>query len=251
MKHDVKILAIGECKIVEEDGHVILKGYANNKNVADRYGDIPTVFRKLRDYVYELKEFRKNPVMLIDHRNSIENIAGSYEVLEENEKGLYFEAKFSNSELPLIQHAREIYKEGHAKALSIAGRWSFEDKDNPNHLTYAEIFEISLVAVPADPNALATAMQKALDDINIKTQPEPKSIHDKIDELKTIKDANDYLKEKGLSKTEREGVISKIRNFVKQGKLDGDEGKLQLQNDIKFIIENNIKNMKEMLKNKE
>jgi hypothetical protein len=33
---------------------------------------------------------------------------------------------------------------------------AMEDKDNPNHLTLAEIYEVSLVGVGADPNALTS-----------------------------------------------------------------------------------------------
>lgn len=154
-----KILAVEQCSIKAEDGVITLKGYANTKGQADRYGDVPTVFSQLRSYVYELGEFRKNPVMLIDHMNSVERIAGSYKVLKEDEVGLYFEAEFSKSNFPPIAHARQVYAEGHAKALSIAGRWYFEDKEHPERLTYAEIFEISLVGVGADPNALAAVEQ--------------------------------------------------------------------------------------------
>lgn len=155
-----KALAIHDLKVSQADGIVTLKGYANTKGQADRYGDIPTVFPALRSYVYELSTFRKNPVMLIDHMNSVENIAGSFKVLREDEVGLYFEAEFSQSALPRVAHARQVYAEGHGKALSIAGRWYFEDKDNPSHLTYADIFEISLVGVGADPNALAAVAQE-------------------------------------------------------------------------------------------
>lgn len=145
--------------VKSENGIVTIKGYANTKGQADRYGDVPTVFTQLRSYVYELNQFRKNPVMLIDHMNSVGYIAGSFTALREDENGLYFEAAFSQSEYPLVKHARTVYEEGHGKALSIAGRWYFEDKDNPERLTYAELFEISLVGVGADPDALAAAEQ--------------------------------------------------------------------------------------------
>ncbi len=160
-----KSLAITDYKSEVKDGVLYVEGYANTKDVCDRYGDIPTVFPSLRNYVYELTEFRKNPVMLINHENKVENIAGSFISLVEDAVGLRFKAAFSKSDLPLVAHARTVYAEGHGKALSIAGRWFFEDKDNPNHLTYADIFEISLVGVGADPNAIGSVVN----------QPEPKA----------------------------------------------------------------------------
>lgn len=157
-----KVLPVAQLVSVKAAGGVVtIKGYANTKGTADRYGDVPTVFPALRSYVYELAEFRKNPVMLINHENSVECIAGSFRILREDEVGLYFEADFSESDFPPIKHARTVYAEGHGKALSIAGRWYFENKDAPEQLTYAEIFEISLVSVGADPNALAAVEQPA------------------------------------------------------------------------------------------
>lgn len=157
----IKIFDITDCKVTKENDVVVMRGYANTKNKEDRYGDIPAIYEGHRNYVYELSEFLKNPVMLLDHSNQVSSIAGSFTEIVEDELGLRFTAVFSNSTLPEIEHARTVYLEGHGKALSIAGRWHFEDKDNPNKLTYAEIYHISPVGVGADPNALGfTSIEK-------------------------------------------------------------------------------------------
>jgi len=162
MDRQIKILPIEGGKITQENGAVFLEGYANTKNQPDRYGDIPTVFKTKRDYVYDLKEYLKNPVLLVDHVNAIDHVAGSMADIREDGKGLYFKAKFSTSDNPVVEHARRIYTEGHAKGISIAGKFHYENPDAPDQLTLAEIYEISLVAVPADPDALAEAVSKAL-----------------------------------------------------------------------------------------
>lgn len=155
-----KQFSIEEFKIDKtDDGAVTIEGYANTKGKKDRYGDVPTVFSDLRDYVYELKDYKKNPIVLLDHWNSTNNIAGSFNpkmggFIKEDEKGLKFKLVFSKSDFPPVAHARTVYEEGHGRALSIGGKWHHENKDHPEHLTYAEIFEISLVGVGADPNAL-------------------------------------------------------------------------------------------------
>lgn len=142
-----------------EDGRSFIEGYANTKGKADRYGDIPTIFPKLRNYVYELKDFVKNPVLLIDHENRVESIAGSFNpkyggYIGEDAVGLRFKAIFSESDHPRVKQARTVYSEGHGRALSIGGIWHYEDGDNPKSLTKADIFEISLVGVGADADAL-------------------------------------------------------------------------------------------------
>jgi HK97 family phage prohead protease len=152
--------ALTDVKVLQNsDGVLRIGGYANTKNVADRYGDIPTILSSKRNYVYELAEFKKNPILLTDHRNEVDHIVGSVDTIFEDEKGLYFEATFSQSDLPDVKHARTIYAEGHAKAVSIAGRFHYEDLNAPQLLTLAEIFEISLVAIPADPNALVAPIK--------------------------------------------------------------------------------------------
>jgi hypothetical protein len=59
-----KISAIADLKVYEGEGHLFISGYANTKNVADRYGDIPSVFVEKRNYVYDISHFKNNPVML-------------------------------------------------------------------------------------------------------------------------------------------------------------------------------------------
>ena len=162
MGRQFTILPIEGGKITQENGAVYLEGYANTKGQTDRYGDIPAVYKAKRDYVYDLKEYLKNPVLLVDHVNAIDHVAGSMSEIREDTRGLFFKAKFSSSDYPVVEHARKIYTEGHAKGISIAGRFHYENPDAPNQLTLAEIYEISLVAVPADPDALAEAVQKAL-----------------------------------------------------------------------------------------
>jgi HK97 family phage prohead protease len=149
-----------DCKISKgRDGMCYLCGYANTKGVADRYGDVPAAYN--RAFVYDLDEYKKNPVLLIDHVNKIDHVAGSMVDIHEDERGLYFKAGLSDSEYPTVAHARKVYTEGHARGISIAGQFLFENPDKPEQLTLAKIYEISLVAVPADPNALAEAVEKA------------------------------------------------------------------------------------------
>lgn len=132
---------------------VYITGYANTKNHADAYGDVPTNFNG--QPVYDVSRFLQNPVLLINHENAVESIAGRFVELEEDQIGLKFKALLmSNAKTEEVQHAIEAYKQGFGVALSIGGQWFFEDTEQPKHLTKAIIHEISLVAVGADPLAL-------------------------------------------------------------------------------------------------
>ena len=107
---------------------------------------------------------------MLNHNSNIGSIAGKVTEIREDVKGLYFEAEFTKSEhIAEILHAKQLVQEGILKTVSIGGIWHYEDEHNRDHLTLAEIMEISLVAVPADPNALVEAI----------TQPAPEDSEDK------------------------------------------------------------------------
>ena len=128
--------------------NVSFRGYAStNEDVTkgDRIGDYlrKGAFRKT------IKEFRKNPVMLIDHENSVRNIAGSYTKLVEDDTGLYVEGKISNA--PELATVRPLVAEGHLKTLSIGGMFYYEDDGKA--ISEVDLMEVSLVAIPMNPDA--------------------------------------------------------------------------------------------------
>lgn len=163
---DHKVIEITDFKSEKtEDGHYIT-GYANTKGKADAYGDIPTSLNGKP--VYDLSKFKRNPVALVDHQNSVGNIFGSFIIgpgaTEEDEKGLKIKLRLmDNPQTDVAKHAVEAYKSGFARAFSIGGRWLFENKDNPAHLTKAIISEISGVAIGADSYALSRAAKPKMD----------------------------------------------------------------------------------------
>jgi len=76
--------------------------------------------------------------------------------------------------------------------------------------------------------------------------PFSKSIEEEIAELKSLKDINNYLKFYGLSKTQTEGIMAKMREVIKQGKPDG-ESKSHEDN-IVNLIEANINDLNKLNK---
>lgn len=128
--------------------NVIFKGYGSTNETitkGDRIGDYlrKGAFRKT------ISEFKKNPVMLIDHENSVNNIAGSYTRVEEDENGLYLEGKISNA--PELATVRMLIAEGHLQTLSIGGMFYYEDDGKA--ISEVDLFEVSLVAIPMNPDA--------------------------------------------------------------------------------------------------
>lgn len=162
---------VTQFKAVEENGIIKISGYANNKGIADRYGDIPTPFN--RTFVYDIAEYLKNPVLMLNHNSGVGAIAGKVTKIFEDERGLYFEAELSQSDLPEVKHARTVIKEGILKTVSIGGIWLYEDVQNPTHLTLAKIYEISLVAIPADPYATFEQVKETPKQAEVEKESKP------------------------------------------------------------------------------
>jgi len=124
---------------------------------ADRDGDTiaDTAFNRT------IGRFMKNPVMLLDHQNSVDKIAGSFTKMRISQRGLEVEAAVSNA--PELRKIRFLIAEGHLKAFSIGGLFKFSD-ENPRLVEEVELFEVSLVAVPANPDALFQARAVTIED---------------------------------------------------------------------------------------
>lgn len=195
------LFGIDSFKSEESEEGFVFTGYANTKNKPDSYGDIPK-----GDRVYNLKRYKKNPVILVDHLNSAANIAGTMVKIKEDENGLAFKAKLmKNPKNPLVAHAIEAFKEGHGRALSIGGIWHYEDADNPAHLTKADISEISLVGVGADERALGEIpIPKKLDSSEGRGRVELKDLikeYRETNSIEVLKKINEKRKEAWNSKS--------------------------------------------------
>jgi HK97 family phage prohead protease len=131
---------------------VMIAGYGStfaHVTAKDRDGDtvMPGAFTET------IREFKRNPVMLIDHKNSVENIAGSYTEVVQDDIGLRVVGKVSNA--PELSTVRFLIMEGHLKTLSMGGVFLYGPDGHTIEKVY--LFEISLVAIPANPDALFQA----------------------------------------------------------------------------------------------
>ena len=115
----------------------------------DRHGD------SIKQDKWDLKNFRKNPVLLLSHDYSLPPI-GIVKNFRLDGKKLIFEPHFHS----ITQQAREVaemYAEGIMRAFSVG----FMNGDKKN-----ELLEISAVSVPANANALVFEKSVSDDDRN-------------------------------------------------------------------------------------
>lgn len=108
-----------------------------------------------------LAEFKTNPVMLIDHRNSVFNLAGSYSKVGITAQGLAVRGDLTNA--PDLARVRFLIAEKHLKAFSIGGLFLYAE--DGRGIQKVRLWEISLVAVPANQDALFQVRSLNKDDM--------------------------------------------------------------------------------------
>lgn len=143
---------------------VEFEGYASTfekTTPRDRDGDyvIPGAFDAT------IAEFQKNPVMLTDHNNSVEDIAGRYVKIGVDSKGLTVRGRMSNSPHPCMVHKRCLVAEGNLRTLSIGGFFYYAA--DGRGIQEVLLFEISLVAIPANPDAIFQVRGVTVEDAKV------------------------------------------------------------------------------------
>ena len=149
-----------------EDGGTV-KGYASTfDRIPDAYGDVIAkgAFAESLEHWEELGK----PIPLLyghntdDPKYNIGKVVKAYE----DERGLYVEAEF-DSENETAQYVRKLAKEGRLYQFSFAYEvldWDevkLEDGTKANELRKLNLFEVSLVQIPANQRAEVTEVKEA------------------------------------------------------------------------------------------
>ena len=146
----------------------------------DRMGD------SLDQSRWDLKQFKKNPVLIAGHDYAPEKVIGVARNIKIEDNKLIFEPDFHE----LTQLARDLgamVREGILKAFSVGfipnAMWNPDDKSAKN-----ELLEISLVSVPANAEALMIDAKGYCDEVKCKiTDWVAKSVKDEAEEKKKPK----------------------------------------------------------------
>jgi HK97 family phage prohead protease len=137
-----------------------LKGYLSPKaeneivgiastETADRDGEI------IKQSGWDLENFKSNPVILASHNYHNFPIGKATDIAIENGK-LMFKMVFSQATEEAKQ-AYQLVKEGILNTFSVGFIPREYDAKDQNVITRAELLEISLVSVPANPQAIVMA----------------------------------------------------------------------------------------------
>lgn len=201
---DVKHIVNPEGFEVKQSGRdVFIEGFSNKATV-DRGDDI------IATDAWELENFKKNPVILFNH--GFDSLGGTpvgkaVEV-KPTDEGLWIKVKMSNSKAPGIQMVRDLVEERILKAFSVG----FTPKETEkvemegrsiNRIKKAELFEVSIVAIPMNQDSLFELSEKTL---------KTKTLHQIKSEYLVAKGAKvqAIIESKFVEGVDREEVIEKV-----------------------------------------
>jgi HK97 family phage prohead protease len=171
-----------ELKVLDETG--IFKGYGSVFDVVDGWDDVVV------KGAFEKSIAKRKPALLWQH-NSDKPI-GIYTSVEEDNKGLKLEGKLLVDEIGQAKEAYALLRAGALNGLSIGYlplAWEYETRKERQVRILKEIdlWEISLVTFPANPKAV-------------------------VGNVKSIRDAENYLRDAGLGRNEAKAVIAAVRD---------------------------------------
>lgn len=116
---------------------------------------------------WDFKNYNNNPIVLWGHNNKDLPLGKVVGILkDEVNKAIYFDVQFSES-YDFAKTVENLVKEGILKAVSLGFRvtdWEWSEKLDALLLTKSELFELSIVNVPANQEALITDSDKSLDE---------------------------------------------------------------------------------------
>jgi HK97 family phage prohead protease len=207
MQH--KLIDLDQIEVKFDDARRgFFSGYASMFNGVDSYGDtvIPGAYKATL-------EMRKRPVQM--RWNHFGEVIGKWLDIRETDKGLWVEGELT----PGHSKAEDVYaslKHGAVSGLSIGYRVNkgFPNETGGMDLHEIDLVEISVVESPADLAAQIGDIKSA------------------IDELKTIRDIERFVRESGFAKENAVMLVNRMKSVVR-GEL---EQEMQKANEIAQMI---------------
>lgn len=149
---------------------------------------------------WDLRNFKKNPVLLINHDYKVENIVGSAKKIRVENGQLVFDAVFHEI-TSLAKEVKQMVKDGWLKTVSVGFMRKGGEKGSDKIVN--ELFEVSFVPVPANPSAerikalVADASKQADKNDEVKTwvekQTETTEVQSVICSKDTFKSADEAM----------------------------------------------------------
>ena len=181
MQKITKSLLFSELKFQDEER--VVEGYASTFGNTDGVGDVIVMgaFSKSLGSKRQVKLF---------YQHDWKNVIGKIVEIYEDVKGLYIKCQLAKTVMG--EEVYELLKMGALDSFSIGfsipkGGFEYDSKKNLRYIKEADLFEVSVVSIPANERAMVTAVKS----------------------LSGIREFEHLLKERGFSNSESEIIASK------------------------------------------
>lgn len=210
----------------EDEEYFYFEGYASTFGNVDLGNDVI----ERGAFIKSLKA--RNPKLLWQHKMDMP--LGVFEEVFEDDKGLFVKGKMPLADSFVRDRVIPQMKIKSVDSMSIGYCVEIEEYDktiNVRKLKEIYLYEASLVTLPMNPQATVTGM---------------KALEMRIDELKTLKDINNYLKDCGLSKVQVEGVMAKMRTVINECNTQEQQSKSDAE--LAELVKASILNLEKITK---
>ena len=205
-----KSIVCSEVKVERQDTNLYIEGYGAYFGNVDSYGDI---IRAGAFALFLASEDAKRVKLCWQH--NFDDVIGVIEEMREDERGLWFRAKISNTTLG--KDAATLIEDGALNEFSIgygvkAAEYPTDQPGVSRVLTDVYLYEISLVSRAANPKAtLEDAERKGEQTNNQNTNDEmEKELKDQLDamqeEIKSLRDEKAALEQSIETKTDKASI---------------------------------------------
>ena len=205
-----KSIVCSEVKVERQDTNLYIEGYGAYFGNVDSYGDI---IRAGAFALFLASEDAKRVKLCWQH--NFDDVIGVIEEMREDERGLWFKAKISNTTLG--KDAATLIEDGALNEFSIgygvkAAEYPTDQPGVSRVLTDVYLYEISLVSRAANPKAtLEDAERKGEQTNNQNTNDEmEKELKDQLDamqeEIKSLRDEKAALEQSIETKTDKASI---------------------------------------------
>ena len=156
---DAVLLKAVDTEVTESDQERVLN-FKISTETADSYNDV------IKAEGWDLERFKKNPVVLWAHSHYQPPVGQALSV-EVKDGDLVASAQFADAETyAFADTVYRLLKKGFLRATSVGffpKEWTYDEDRGGYNFIAQELFEFSVVPVPANPDALALAVQDGID----------------------------------------------------------------------------------------
>lgn len=235
----VKEITDGETKAYE------IEWYASTKD-KDRMNDVvePTAFEET------LKQYMTNPIVLLQH--DMDKPIGTVTEASIDEKGLFIKAKITEDTDGVFSKLKNGVLRTFSIGYSVKDYETIENVDSEGNYSYTniikmlELFEISLVSVPANPFALVKSFDscfKAEEEIETKEEEKEENIEEIPVENEGESETSE-VEEESQENIQEEEKTEENENVEADEKVE-DEEKEEIEEEVKEESEEETKEIEE------